>query len=254
VLREAPEPAARWSEAVNTSIAEIRRLAPDDLWLANYTKWHARRIAYDLQAIAETPRYRRARMADVGSCPYLLLAAMAKQGFNVTGIDLAPERHAAVIDGLGLDVRRCDIERESWPFDDGSLDLVIMNEVFEHLRIDLLHVFREIRRVLRPNGELHLSTPNLTSLTGLRNIVLRHRAVSCGGDLYEEWSKLERIGHMGHVREYTATELTEFLTKIGFEVRVLIWRGEYQELPSRLLALAVPSLRPFFSLIALPRG
>ena len=37
-------------------------------------------------------------------------------------------------------------------------------------------------------------------------------------DLFEEWSKLSKLGLMGHVREYGMGELLSFFDKTGFKV------------------------------------
>jgi hypothetical protein len=34
---------------------------------------------------------------------------------------------------------------------------------------------------------------------------------------------------MGHVREYTSKEVTDFLQQIGFEIEGIIYRGSYSE-------------------------
>ncbi len=37
---------------------------------------------------------------------------------------------------------------------------MVLNEVFEHMRIDLIATFTEIRRVLKPGAVILMSTPN----------------------------------------------------------------------------------------------
>ncbi|HEX6938040.1 MAG TPA: methyltransferase domain-containing protein [Longimicrobiales bacterium] len=50
--------------------------------------------------------------------------------------------------------------RTALPFDDGSVDVVTMLAVFEHLDHDVLrHTLAEIRRILRPGGVYVLTTP-----------------------------------------------------------------------------------------------
>lgn len=55
---------------------------------------------------------------------------------------------------------------EKLPFEDGSMSVVVLAEVIEHLRVPDL-VLREIRRVLRPDGTLLLSFPNYLNLPWL---------------------------------------------------------------------------------------
>jgi ubiquinone/menaquinone biosynthesis C-methylase UbiE len=49
------------------------------------------------------------------------------------------------------------------PFDDEEFDLVLVQEIIEHL-LDCQHLLREVNRVLRNGGYFYLTTPNLTGL------------------------------------------------------------------------------------------
>ncbi|MDB6011656.1 MAG: hypothetical protein JWL65_3906 [Gammaproteobacteria bacterium] len=103
-------------------------------------------------------------------------------------------------------------------FADESFDVVVFHELFEHLRINPVFTLTEVLWVIKPNGILTPSTPNLRSLDGIRNFLFRDRAFSCAPSIYLEYEKLQTIGHTGHVREYTWTEVVEFLQTIGFVV------------------------------------
>ena len=218
-------------------------------WHAGYVANHKVRIAHDLDIITqEIPRSHR--ILEVGSIPLLLTAALMKSGYGVLGCDIAPERYSSTIRSLGLNVVKCNIETEPLPFDNASFDAVIFNELFEHLRINPIFTLSEMLRVLKPNGMLTVSTPNLKSLGGIANFLIGDRAQSCSANLHAEYSKLRTIGHMGHVREYTPTEVIEFLQTIGFNVTSTIFRGDYAGLTSRLLIRCIPRLSPFVSYIA----
>lgn len=182
--------------------------------------------------------------------PLLLTAALSASDYAVTGVDIAPERYRAAIGRMGITVIKCDIEKETLPFDDDAFDAVVFNELFEHLRINPVFTLSEVRRVMKPGGIMMLSSPNLRSLDGIRNFIFRNRAYSCAGNLYAEYRKLETLGHMGHVREYTTTEVIDFLTNVGFEVTKVIYRGRFNSIAKRLLAASIPSLRPFVSYVS----
>jgi SAM-dependent methyltransferase len=228
-------------------------LTPEDVallkWHQGYLANHRVRIAHDLDIISrQIPK--AGRMLELGSIPLVLTAALMRSGYQVIGCDIAPERYAGSIRSAGLDVVKCNIELEKLPFDDGSFDAVIFNELFEHLRINPIFTFSELLRVLKPGGILTLSTPNLKSLDGIGNFLLKDRAYSCSADIYTEYRKLTDIGHMGHVREYTPTEVVEFLQAIGFEVEAIIYRGEYGNRLKRVLSSLIPRLSPFVSYLA----
>ena len=131
-----------------------------------------------------------------------------------------------------------------------SFDAVIFNELFEHLRVNPVFTLSEVLRIMKPNGILTLSTPNLRSLDGIRNFLFHDRAYSCASGIYLEYMKLQTIGHMGHVREYTRTEVIEFLQSIGFELTAIIYRGEYENRLKRALIGVMPRLSPFVTYIA----
>lgn len=215
---------------------------------SDYVRNHRSRIALDAEQVRKYAR-KPDRVLEVGSLPLLLTAVLERLGYRIRGIDIAPERFAEAIARLELTMSKCNVETEPLPFTDASFDLVIFNEVFEHLRINLIFTMREVFRVLEPGGVLLLSTPNLGSLGGIRNFLLRNRAYSCLGDIHRQYAKLETLGEMGHVREYMPVEVSEFLGKIGFEVDEVIYRGDYRRRLARIATGLVPRLRPYFTVV-----
>jgi SAM-dependent methyltransferase len=239
-----------------SSTRRIREIAvesrPEDAglrsWYEQYASDHSQRIAFDLDLIEREQPF-GSRVLECGSVPLLLTLAMAAR-YELTGIDIAPERFAGVIRERRLNVLAHNIETDRLPFEDASFDAIIFNELFEHLRINPVFTLREVHRVLAPAGKLFLSTPNLRSVDGIFNFLVRGRAYSCCGGIYEEYQKLEGLGHMGHVREYTPVEVVTFLQQVGFRVDAVVFRGR----PSGLLGAGVtrllPRLKPFASYIA----
>lgn len=63
----------------------------------------------------------------------------------------------------GIDVSELDLERGRLPHGSGTIDLVICNQVFEHLK-NVFGVLGEIHRVLVVGGSFIVSMPNLASL------------------------------------------------------------------------------------------
>jgi SAM-dependent methyltransferase len=252
-IRSSRLPFTPSAAALRTIDTCARELAPQSAglsgWHNDYLANHKIRIAQDLDLInREIPKSNR--IAEFGSIPLVLTAALKSCGYLVTGCDIAPERYASTIEAMGLAVVKCNIETEKLPFADASFDAVIFNELFEHLRINPVFTLTEVLRIMRPTGILTLSTPNLRSLDGIQNFLLRDKAFSCASSIYLEYKKLETIGHMGHVREFTRTEVVEFLQAVGFEVSAVIYRGEYSNPLKRALIALMPSFSPFVSYIA----
>jgi SAM-dependent methyltransferase len=238
----------------------LERLAPTVVpsegpaaeWARRYVAGHLDRLAFDL-ALAQRYLPAGAEVVDVGALPPLFGAGLRELGFEVRGLDIDPSRFADVIERLELDVLRCDVEREPIPIESDSVDAVVLHEVFEHMRIDLVRTLSEIARILRPGGRLLVSTPNLTSLGGLRNLLLRGVAYSAAESVYSEYEKLRTIGHMGHVREYSPGEVLDLLARVRLEPEVVVYRGRYGRVGRAITKLA-PMLRPFFEVVARKPG
>jgi len=228
----------------------IRPDAPDlGSWFEGYCRRHRDRLAADLQLVGDSVPS-GSRVLEYGAVPLLMTAALAAVDYDVSALDLAPERFAVAIARFGLDVRRCDVETEGVPFADGEFDAVLFNELFEHLRINPIFTMSEVWRVLRPGGRLLLSTPNLRSFRGIRNLVLRNRAHASSGGVFEQYEKLETLGHMGHVREYTTREVSDFLSRLGFQIDAIVYRGGHGRGIVGFAERLLPALRPFFTIVA----
>ena len=94
------------------------------------------------------------------------------------------------------------------PFNDGSFDITTMLETLEHLPNKTEKIaLKEIYRILRPRGELFLSTPNA-------------HPISC---------LLDPAWFFGH-RHYKAGNLKDWLSEIGFEVNEVFYYGRFWEL------------------------
>lgn len=220
-----------------------------DEWFQRYFQQHRRRLAADLEIVGGHVES-GARILEYGAIPLLLTSALLESGYEVRAIDIKPERFAGAIADLGLEVIKCDIESEPVPFADGEFDAVLFNELFEHLRIDPIFTMREVARVLKPGAVLLLSTPNMRSFRGLRNLLIRNQCHTVSSGIYEQYEKLDKIGHMGHVREYTTREVADFLTRLGFRIDKIVFRGGHGRGVTGIAERLAPSLRPFFTLVA----
>ena len=219
-------------------------------WYYSYAANHKQRLAMDLELVKQYFNS-SSHILEFGSVPPVLTASIKSLKYDIKGIDIAPHRFASAIEKFELDVVSCNIEQQPLPFADNSFDGIIFNEIFEHLQ-NLLFVMREVKRVLKPGGTLLLSTPNLRSLNGLYNFLFNGKSYSCCEGIYNQYLKLETLGHMGHVREYTSREVVEFLHQIGLHPKQVIYRGKYKNQVKQILArlLVAPSLKPFMTIVA----
>lgn len=101
-----------------------------------------------------------------------------------------------------------NIENDSFPYADGEFDLVIFAEIIEHLLNDPCKVLREIKRVLKSNGTLILTTPNVARLENVARMI-------SGANIYDPYSGYGPYGR--HNREYNRHELVQLLQFEGYE-------------------------------------
>lgn len=194
---------------------------PHAPWHRSNFAAHRKRYESDLQYLEDLQP--DGTILELGAAPCHLTAALKLAGYNVIGIDLLPARAKFIIDRFGLDVRQHDIERQPLPFEGDCFDCVILAEVFEHLRVDPLFVLSEINRVMKPRGRLFFTTPNLYSAQNIARFMLGRSLT----DPVSAFSRLRILGHMGHVREYSTSEIRRFLTVSNLRVSRLEYRHYY---------------------------
>ncbi len=145
-----------------------------------------------------------------GSLGRLLEAA----GHAVIPADLFPEAlrwegHVAVAADMN----------EALPFDSASFDAVVSQEGIEHLE-NPASFLRECRRVLRPNGRLWLTTPNVMDLSSrLANLLTGMKSFHAGfpNEQGTLWGRDgERLYH-GHAFSLPYFQIRYLLRVCGFE-------------------------------------
>jgi len=103
-----------------------------------------------------------------------------------------------------------NVEKDRFPYADEQFDLVIFAEIIEHLLDDPCQVLREIKRVLKPNGTLILTTPNVARLENVTKLI-------SGANIYDPYSGYGPYGR--HNREYNRHELVQLLQYEGYELQ-----------------------------------
>ncbi len=213
-------------------------------WSSGYLKKHRIRYLSDLNILKH--HYVSGNILELGALPCHMTFILRQLKIPVVSIDINPNRAEEFIQKNALEVIACDIETQRIPSADNTFSTVLMNEVFEHLRINPLHALRETERVLMPDGKLIITTPNLYSLRN-RWRFFTGRGL---GDPVKAFQKLEAMGHMGHLREYSRKELIRFLKVAG--LKLLDHRYTYYHTPKLLIKpfyWLFPKLRPYQVLV-----
>lgn len=166
--------------------------------------FHRRRADFLLDSIARLGLAPSSTVLDVGRSPLTnlvvnVLPAVTTLGLplEATLLDKADPLDTTRVPHVVFDLNTC-ADRDVWILP-RQYDLVLFNEVIEHLRVSPTWVFRYLRELLRPGAYLIIQTPNAASL-GHRLKLLSGRnpfvEFALGG---------EEGAH--HFREYTRSEL-----------------------------------------------
>ncbi len=177
---------------------------------------------------------KRGKVLDVPANEGVLAHRIQKLGFDVWCGDIDPSRFKATT----LSCDYADLNKR-WPYEDGFFDIVICTEGIEHLE-NPWHVIREINRVLKIDGALFLSTPNVLSLKSRLSYLLYgypnyfHYMIEIDPNTAKELA-------IDHINPVGFLELRHILCRSGFRVE-FIETNHYQKhwsLFYRLLKLVI---------------
>ena len=113
-----------------------------------------------------------------------------------------------------IDLFNC--EQDRFPYPDNSFDTVICCEILEHLAKDPMHMMSEIHRILKPNGILVLTTPNVVSIRALHAML-----TGIHPNLFSKYVMPTLLPEAKHIREYTPKELLRLFADSGFTVQFI---------------------------------
>ncbi|HEU4408388.1 MAG TPA: bifunctional 2-polyprenyl-6-hydroxyphenol methylase/3-demethylubiquinol 3-O-methyltransferase UbiG [Polyangiaceae bacterium] len=154
----------RWYEDATTPFALLRA----------ESRFRAPWVLKTLRALGEPSR---CRVLDVGCGGGLLSNGLAREGFDVTGVDLSePSLEVARRHDATGSVRYLKADAYALPFGDGSFDAVCALDFLEHVG-DPARAVAEAGRVLRPGGLFFFYTFNRTLLSRLLVIEFVERIV-----------------------------------------------------------------------------
>lgn len=147
------------------------------------------------------------RLLDVGCGNGAFGLLVQQKVVEIHGIECA-EDAVERAQGRGVRVRRCDLNRDPFPYADGWFDAVACLDVIEHV-LDPRRLLREIQRVLRPGGVLILTTPNLRYIHFLSQLLFSGRFPRTSNDP-EGYDG-------GHLHYFTFADVRALLTEANFD-------------------------------------
>jgi 2-polyprenyl-6-hydroxyphenyl methylase/3-demethylubiquinone-9 3-methyltransferase len=167
-----------------------------------------------LRFISERAEIEGASVLDVGCGGGILAEAMARNGGQVTGIDVAPRVLATaklhlLESGLDIDYREITVEDQAQE-SPAAFDLVSCMEMLEHVP-DPASIIQSVQKLLKPGGNGFFSTLNRTPLAFALGIV--------GAEYI---ARLLPRGTHRYDRFIRPSELSAWLREAGLVVRDIV--------------------------------
>jgi len=207
---------------------ELFRNPKNQAELTNYLDTHGKRLWRSLQIISQWDLSKPPNILELGAMPYYFSSLLkyylpfckftgvnvsssvwpevTKQPLKSKSVKIAYGRDQTIED---LDIFEFNIERDLYPFQNMYFDYVLCMEVIEHLIYSPTHMLAEAHRVLKPGGQILISTPNAVDLRKTISLILNRPTAF----KYSGYSIYGR-----HNREFTLNELTNLVEQCGFRI------------------------------------
>lgn len=165
----------------------------------DYFEFHKHRYFYIFDLLKE--KYSQgSKFLEIGSfCGHILLGGKSI-GYEPYGCDLSEScaKTSGRFAKLNIKNLPCDLSAGALPYENNSFDVVLLSETLEHFNFHPGLVFQEIARVLKSNGLIIITTPNLLRLNNKVKILIG-RSIN--------WDISLPYDSMSHYREYSAEEI-----------------------------------------------
>jgi len=186
----------------------------------NYSEVHGRRMKFLLGLVKEYHK-EGGRIGDIGISPFSCICSSefgSNSFYSIIPDESFKKKEIECFDQLNFfigDITRKEqvLNKEGRISNSEGFDIIVFSEVLEHLFSDDLTVLVNIRTLLKDDGILLLTVPNISSLWNRIRLLFGKNVLG---------SKHEIIngvyGGYGHIREYTFKETLQLLSESGYKV------------------------------------
>ncbi len=229
--------------SLDSAIAESNNISPQFGDLGDYNTHMRFRYARTLEDIAKIGD--SLQILEIGAFNGVVSAALANLGHKVVAHDIPfIIEDAALVDFLserGIERVALDLSEIKFPLEAGQYDLIVFNEVLEHLNFNAIPLLREFRRLLKPSGQVYCATPNLTCLKN-RVYMLRGKGYLSPISALQLQLMPGRSTSVGlHWREWNRAELVDLFEASGFRLN-RHWYRPHVESTSGLIRRSLVSV------------
>lgn len=177
----------------------------------DYFNFHQHRYYSILQLLDKIEQKKSAKLLDIGSHYLHFLLGASLLGFKClfgSDLNIFNNKVRKRSEKFKIKLQSADLSKSGLLYQKCFFDFVLFSETIEHLNFYPLEIFNEIYRVLKPGGQVVITTPNLVRLNNRIKILLGQ---SINYDIKMSYD------YGVHYREYTASEIKYLAKKAGFD-------------------------------------
>lgn len=156
---------------------------------------------------------------DAGAGNGLLASTLHSLGYKAYATELYEKM--PVLDRISVPYQRWHLEAEAAPFEDNSMDAVVLSQTIEHFTFGPKKTLDELLRILKPGGLMLIDVPNISSF---RNVSKLIRGKSIMWDLHKHYLIQEPAICNGipyydrHNHEYCMQDLQQISEYFNLEI------------------------------------
>lgn len=199
--------------------------------LRNYLREDFKRFCYTFSLLPEIEHEKK--ILEIGGNPYFLTAMIKKYTkYNIICTNCFNDEDASYYEsqqtlisgreggGVKILIPWANLNIEKNYLEEKEYEIVCFCEVIEHMIESPIRALLNINAMLKDNGILIMSTPNVNRIENVARMI-------AGANLYDPFSGYGKYGR--HNREYNKHELFQMLTLCGFQIEVMFSANVHTE-------------------------